>query len=577
MKRLAPLAALAALLLSAPPALAATDHPVSAVSTTGWSPDPITIAPGDSVTWSNSTAFHHTLCVASNGAAAGTNCSVLNVDPGSGQWSGVQQTFATDGVFHYECTIHTGMKGTVTVDGHDAQINGVAFDDKNGNGIDDDNGHVASKTIGLDTDGNGTADLTSPTQADGSFTFTGLAAGTYELLVPSGTIASTPAQVTLGPGGTATPSLGYATPANVAGTVSDTDLASGVAGIKVYDDANANGALDSGEPSTITIQNGAYMLPDLPGTRNIRYVLPPSYVSDGASVHHPSLVEGGPASTGNDFAIRNASGSISGAVFDDVNGNANADPGEAAIAGAAIGLDRNGDGAADVTVVTDANGQFSFSGLVAGDYRVLFTVPTGMQATTVDTSYPVNLLRAQAAIGVDFFARVPPPAAPTESSGDGSGGSIPNIDLLGTGNGTAGDDLLNGTGKADKISGFGGNDLILGLGGDDLLDGGSGNDNLDGGSGNDTLRGGAGNDRLTGGPGNDKLFGNAGNDKLSGGTGNDSLNGGAGKDSFNAGSGNDTINSRDGVAENVNCGGGKDKVRADRKDKLHGCEIKSFK
>ena len=82
----------------------------------------------------------------------------------------------------------------------------------------------------------------------------------------------------------------------------------------------------------------------------------------------------------------------------------------------------------------------------------------------------------------------------------------------------------------------------------------------------------AGNDRLTGGPGDDKLFGGAGIDRLVGGPGNDVLNGGKGKDLYFGGSGNDTINSRDGVAETVDCGAGKDTVKADKKDRLKHCE-----
>ena len=45
-----------------------------------------------------------------------------------------------------------------------------------------------------------------------------------------------------------------------------------------------------------------------------------------------------------------------------------------------------------------------------------------------------------------------------------------------------------------------------------------------------------------------------------------------GKDAINAGSGNDIINSVDGVRETVDCGAGRDTVRADRRDHLRHCE-----
>jgi hypothetical protein len=106
----------------------------------------------------------------------------------------------------------------------------------------------------------------------------------------------------------------------------------------------------------------------------------------------------------------------------------------------------------------------------------------------------------------------------------------------------------------------------------DILTGTPRGDLIRGGAGNDRISGGAGADCLFGQAGNDKLSGGAGNDKLDGGPGNDNLTGGKGKDTFTAGPGNDTINSKDGIAERVNCGKGRDKVKADRRDKLTGCE-----
>jgi hypothetical protein len=101
---------------------------------------------------------------------------------------------------------------------------------------------------------------------------------------------------------------------------------------------------------------------------------------------------------------------------------------------------------------------------------------------------------------------------------------------------TAGRDVLLGTPQADVIVALGGNDVVRGLGGNDRICAGAGNDRVDGG---------AGSDRLIGGPGNDTLAGGAGNDR---------------------------INARDGRRETVRCGGGKDRVSADRVDRAIGCE-----
>lgn len=112
--------------------------------------------------------------------------------------------------------------------------------------------------------------------------------------------------------------------------------------------------------------------------------------------------------------------------------------------------------------------------------------------------------------------------------------------------GTAKADRIRGSTGSDRISGGRGRDRLFGLGSADCISGGAGNDTLSGGKGNDTLNGGAGNDRITAGPGRNKVSG---------------------------GAGNDAINVRNHRRDVVNCGKGrKDRVVADRVDRLRGCE-----
>jgi Ca2+-binding RTX toxin-like protein len=123
--------------------------------------------------------------------------------------------------------------------------------------------------------------------------------------------------------------------------------------------------------------------------------------------------------------------------------------------------------------------------------------------------------------------------------------------------GTNADESLVGTVAGDTLNGAGGDDSLFGSNGDDCLSGGNGDDWVAGGAGNDTVNG------------------NAGADILYGGAGNDSINGGSGRNLvIKAGDGNDTINSKNGKAETVDCGKGADTVKADKSDKLKGCEIK---
>jgi len=100
---------------------------------------------------------------------------------------------------------------------------------------------------------------------------------------------------------------------------------------------------------------------------------------------------------------------------------------------------------------------------------------------------------------------------------------------------------------------------------DNVLPGGPGRDSLFGRGGDDVLKGLAGNDRLDGGAGDDRLFGGPGDDRITGGPGRDAIFGGSGRD---------TIDAADGVRETIDCGSGKDTVRADAADRLRGCEIR---
>lgn len=111
--------------------------------------------------------------------------------------------------------------------------------------------------------------------------------------------------------------------------------------------------------------------------------------------------------------------------------------------------------------------------------------------------------------------------------------------------------VIKGTKKVDRLRGTAGSDRMTGLGRNDVLRGLGGSDCLDGGNGNDRVLGGTGNDKLVGGKGRDVLLGAAGKD---------------------------TIRSRDGVRDIVKCGAGKDRVIADRKDRIaKDCERVSKK
>jgi plastocyanin len=88
-----------------------TGTPVSIVSqasiltNTAYSPNPIAIAAGGTITWTNNDTVAHTSTGDDGSWSSGT------IAPGAN----FSRTFASAGTFAYHCTIHPGMVGTVTV------------------------------------------------------------------------------------------------------------------------------------------------------------------------------------------------------------------------------------------------------------------------------------------------------------------------------------------------------------------------------------------------------------------------------------------------------------------------------
>jgi len=134
--------------------------------------------------------------------------------------------------------------------------------------------------------------------------------------------------------------------------------------------------------------------------------------------------------------------------------------------------------------------------------------------------------------------------------------------------GTNGPDTLRGTNGADNLLGRGGNDRLFALDGPDNLLGGPGKDWVD--THPKQFR--RGDKNLQGGPGNDIVFGGRGSDNVLGDTGNDLLADGPPRefslDKVSGGDGNDVlfVDNAPAAKDIAACGGGFDRVLADRKD-----------
>ena len=221
-------------------------------------------------------------------------------------------------------------------------------------------------------------------------------------------------------------------------------------------------------------------------------------------------------------------------------------------------------GAASWTLVSaDTDAQRDIYERAGGQTTLLSTGPGGgngdmsarFEGTSDDGSHVFmetleSLLSSDTDPAFDVYdMRIAAPENPSSPPAPGTGGvpapaaapSAPAGPLPG-----ACANVRSGTAGIDRLTGGAFGDRLLGLAGDDVLIGRAGDDCLSGGRGNDRLRGLPGDDRL---------------------------NGGHGKDTLGGGRGNDIIDSRDGRRETVRCGKGcNDRVRADRSDKLIGCE-----
>jgi plastocyanin len=111
-KRLAAVASSAALVAAVAPALAATDHTVTA-SDYQFSQPTITIAPGDRVVFANGGGMHNFAF------DDGQQYPADPTDSGDAVWSTLSRVFTAEGTYPYHCELHgsatSGMRGVIVV------------------------------------------------------------------------------------------------------------------------------------------------------------------------------------------------------------------------------------------------------------------------------------------------------------------------------------------------------------------------------------------------------------------------------------------------------------------------------
>jgi hypothetical protein len=179
-----------------------------------------------------------------------------------------------------------------------------------------------------------------------------------------------------------------------------------IGGIK-FEDLNANGLRDPGEPglsgftinltpaspgtppvgTATTDANGNFIFLDVaPGTYTLSEVIQPGFSLTVPALNSITVtLAAGGSSIANEFGnFRGVlTGTIAGAKFNDLNGNAVRDAGEPGIAGVTITRTPsiNDPVGANLSVVTDAEGNFTFASVPFGSFTISETVPAGFVQT----------------------------------------------------------------------------------------------------------------------------------------------------------------------------------------------------
>ena len=325
--------------------------------------------------------------------------------------------------------VDNGVNESLTVIAQQGTISGTKYFDVTGNGMTPDDTPMAGVRIYLDTNNDGIWESTEPSQitgANGTYAFTGLAAGTYTVreVNPTGYVRTGPAlsdhyTITLGAGATSSGNnfddaevcnlsivtnivyvVNGTTPVTtlqgntyegdtvevsftvVAGTAPHPfTLVSYTAPGPTYDPTQAY------KQQIFDVDTGVFG----PGNYTLSVTIPHSYYQVdfvcGSAIDHFGLsgsnifygAQGRLFSSDNSGTHVGAmpAGSLSGNVYLDANNNGVIDSGERAVAGVTVTLagTLSGGGTITQTVLTDTYGVYRFDNLTAGTYTITETRP----------------------------------------------------------------------------------------------------------------------------------------------------------------------------------------------------------
>jgi probable HAF family extracellular repeat protein len=132
-----------------------------------------------------------------------------------------------------------------------------------------------------------------------------------------------------------------------------------------------------------------------------------TYATGNKSFVTHFTVTGGPsAKTSSSAVVNPAVGSVTGTLFDDVNGNGTIDSGEQGILDQIVFIDKNNNGKLDsgeLSAVTNSAGVYTITNVPAGNVHVSEVVPSGFRvAAPTSRSYTVVLTAGQTLSNLNF-------------------------------------------------------------------------------------------------------------------------------------------------------------------------------
>ena len=123
-------------------------------------------------------------------------------------------------------------------------------------------------------------------------------------------------------------------------------------------------------------------------------------------VTHFTLTGGPSAKVTSTAVVGNAVGTVTGMLFNDIDGNGQQDPGEGSLSGQTVFIDENHNATLDAgepMAVTDSSGVYTITNVPAGNIRVIENVPNGFRVDApASGSYDMTLQPGQTLSGLDF-------------------------------------------------------------------------------------------------------------------------------------------------------------------------------